>query len=73
MSAEVDVEEKRETERPAVSVTKEEKARLAALGIGEEDVARDPTLRLAGIFADDPEFMPTMRRIFREGRGREIA
>ena len=73
MSAELDIKEKVEQKaRPAVLLTEEEKARLATVAITEEDVAEDPTLRFAGIFADDPDFMPIMRRVFREGRGREM-
>lgn len=74
MSAELEVEEATETESSAaVRLTEAEKARLATLGFTEEDVARDPLLRFAGAFADDPDFLPTLQRVFREGRGREMS
>ncbi|MBI3923083.1 MAG: hypothetical protein HY318_16805 [Armatimonadetes bacterium] len=53
-------------------LTPEEKVRMAKHGITEEEVARDPGLRFAGAFADDPEFMPMMREEFRRSRGREM-
>jgi hypothetical protein len=53
-------------------LTEEEKARLYPLGITEEKIIHDPMLRFVGIFADDPDFMPMMRRVFRESRGREM-
>jgi hypothetical protein len=52
-------------------LTEEEKARLYPFGITEEKIIRDPMLRFFGIFKDDPEFMPMIRREYREGRGRE--
>jgi hypothetical protein len=54
-------------------LTEEEKARLYPFGITEEKILRDPMLRFFGIFADDDEFMPMMRQVFRESRGREMS
>jgi len=65
-------DEERETPRLAVPLTEEEKTRLGELGITEEEVARSPGLRFAGIFADDPDFMPIMRKVFRKSRGRRM-
>jgi hypothetical protein len=53
-------------------LTPDEKVRMAKYGISDEDVARDPGLRFAGAYADDPEFMPMMREMFRRSRGREM-
>jgi hypothetical protein len=52
-------------------LTEEEKARLYPFGITEEKIIRNPMLRFFGVFADDPEFLPMIRREYREGRGRE--
>lgn len=53
-------------------LTEEEKQRLGELGLTEEEVARNAALRFAGVFADDPDFMPIMRQVFRASRGREM-
>lgn len=57
---------------PATKLTPEERRLLAELGVRPEDVLFDPALRYAGAFADDPEFLPMMRRIFRESPGRDM-
>ncbi len=37
-------------------LTAEEKVRMARHGFTEEDIARDPGLRYAGVIGDDPDF-----------------
>jgi len=53
-------------------LTAEERVRMARHGFTEEDIARHPALRYAGIFADDPDFFEPLREYYRETRGRDL-
>lgn len=53
-------------------LTADERARMVKHGFTEEDVARDPGLRYAGVFAGYPDFFEPIEAYYRETRGREL-
>jgi hypothetical protein len=53
-------------------LTAEERVRMVKNGFTEEDIARDPGLRYAGVIGDDPDFFKPMQEYYRESRGREL-
>jgi predicted nucleotidyltransferase component of viral defense system len=54
------------------ALTADEKARMVRHGFTEEDIARNPALRYAGVFANDPWFFEPLRAYYRETRGRDL-
>ncbi len=72
MAAEPVMREEAATPLLCPPLTEDERTRLAQLGISEDEVARTPGLRFAGIFADDPDFVPALRKVFRKSRGRDL-
>ena len=53
-------------------LTAEEKGRMVRNGFTEDDIARDPGLRYAGVFENDEVFYQTTAEYYRETRGREL-
>ena len=74
MAARSTTKRKAEAAPPAVfpPLTAEEKARMVRHGLTEEDIARDPGLRYAGVIGDDPDFFKPLEEYYRETRGREL-